>query len=99
MGDDGVKQQVKFFFFGILQKKFIKGKGFKVIKKFVINVFQFVLDKIFDVFVFEKFLNERIKVEGCVGNFGEIIKIFQIGDGKIEIIVYNEFFGCYFKYL
>ncbi|CAP72819.1 uncharacterized protein PODANS_2_2490 [Podospora anserina S mat+] len=82
-----------------IAKKSTKGKGPKVTKKFVINASQPASDKIFDVSAFEKFLNERIKVEGRVGNLGETIKISQIGDGKIEIIAHNELSGRYLKYL
>ncbi|KAK3946023.1 ribosomal protein L22e [Diplogelasinospora grovesii] len=75
------------------------GKAPKVTKKFVINASQPASDKIFDVSAFEKFLNEKIKVEGRVGNLGEIIKISQTGDGKIEIVAHNELSGRYLKYL
>ncbi|KAK0616059.1 ribosomal protein L22e, partial [Bombardia bombarda] len=76
-----------------------KAKGPKVTKKFIINASQPASDKIFDVSAFEKFLNEKIKVEGRVGNLGETIKISQQGDGKIEIIAHNELSGRYLKYL
>ncbi|KAK3988319.1 ribosomal protein L22e [Cladorrhinum sp. PSN332] len=82
-----------------IAKKSAKGKGPKVTKKFVINASQPASDKIFDVSAFEKFLNEKIKVEGRVGNLGETIKISQSGDGKIEIIAHNELSGRYLKYL
>jgi len=67
--------------------------------QFVINASQPASDKIFDVSAFEKFLNEKIKVDGRVGNLGETIKISQSGDGKIEIIAHNELSGRYLKYL
>ena len=67
--------------------------------QFIINASQPASDKIFDVSAFEKFLNERIKVEGRVGNLGETIKISQQGEGKIEIIAHNELSGRYLKYL
>ncbi|KAK4203237.1 ribosomal protein L22e [Triangularia verruculosa] len=82
-----------------IAKKSAKGKGPKVTRKFVINASQPASDKIFDVSAFEKFLNEKIKVEGRVGNLGETIKISQVGDGKIEIIAHNELSGRYLKYL
>lgn len=68
-------------------------------KKFVINASQPASDKIFDVSAFEKFLNEKIKVDGRVGNLGDTIQISQQGDGKIEIIAHNELSGRYLKYL
>ncbi|EGO60624.1 hypothetical protein NEUTE1DRAFT_115808 [Neurospora tetrasperma FGSC 2508] len=82
-----------------ITKKSAKGKGPKVTKKFVINASQPASDKIFDVSAFEKFLTEKIKVEGRVGNLGETIKISQVGDGKIEIVAHNELSGRYLKYL
>ncbi|KAK1827855.1 ribosomal protein L22e [Podospora conica] len=80
-------------------KKSSKAKGPKTTKKFVINASQPASDKIFDVSAFEKFLNEKIKIEGRTGNLGDIIKISQTGDGKIEIIAHNELSGRYLKYL
>ncbi|CCC12469.1 ribosomal protein L22e [Copromyces sp. CBS 386.78] len=82
-----------------ITKKSAKGKAPKVTKKFVINASQPASDKIFDVSAFEKFLTEKIKVEGRVGNLGETIKISQVGDGKIEIVAHNELSGRYLKYL
>ncbi|KAH8893420.1 60S ribosomal protein l22 [Thozetella sp. PMI_491] len=74
------------------------GKAPKVTKKFVINAQQPTSDKIFDVFAFEKFLNEKIKVEGRTGNLGDSIKISH-ADGKVEIVAHNELSGRYLKYL
>ncbi|KAL2004314.1 hypothetical protein VTN02DRAFT_3108 [Thermoascus thermophilus] len=71
----------------------------KVTKKFVINASQPASDKIFDVSAFEKFLHDRIKVEGRVGNLGENVLISQSGDGKIEVVTHIPFSGRYLKYL
>ena len=68
-------------------------------KQFVINASGPASDKIFDVSAFEKFLNEKIKIDGRTGNLGETIKISQTGDGKIEIVAHNELSGRYIKYL
>ncbi|WYZ41496.1 hypothetical protein EsH8_V_000391 [Colletotrichum jinshuiense] len=76
-----------------------KGKAQKVTKKFIINASQPASDKIFDVAAFEKFLQDKIKVEGRVGNLGEQVQISQQGEGKIEIIAHNELSGRYLKYL
>ncbi|KAL0942596.1 60S ribosomal protein eL22 [Colletotrichum truncatum] len=76
-----------------------KGKAQKVTKKFIINASQPASDKIFDVAAFEKFLQDKIKVEGRVGNLGETVQISQQGEGKIEIIAHNELSGRYLKYL
>ena len=74
-------------------------KAQKVTKKFVINCSQPVNDKIFDIQAFEKFLHDRIKVEGRVGNLGEKVVISQSGDGKIEVVAHIPFSGRYLKYL
>ncbi|KAF2087925.1 ribosomal protein L22e, partial [Saccharata proteae CBS 121410] len=71
----------------------------KITKKFIINASQPVNDKIFDISAFEKFLNDRIKVDGLTGNLGDTIQISQQGDGKLEVIAHREFSGRYLKYL
>ncbi|CAG8979342.1 hypothetical protein HYALB_00002467 [Hymenoscyphus albidus] len=76
-----------------------KGKQAKVTKKFIINASQPASDKIFDVSAFEKFLQDKIKVDNRVGNLGDAVKIQQIGDGKIEVIAHIDFSGRYLKYL
>ncbi|KAF2663494.1 ribosomal protein L22e [Microthyrium microscopicum] len=67
--------------------------------QFIINASQPVNDKIFDLSAFEKFLHERIKVEGRTGNLGDTIAISQQGSGNIEVIAHQEFSGRYLKYL
>ncbi|MCJ1311754.1 60S ribosomal protein L22 [Agyrium rufum] len=74
-------------------------KGQKTTKKFIINASQPASDKIFDVSAFEKFLHDKVKVDGRVGNLGDNVKIAQVGDGKIEVISHIEFSGRYLKYL
>ncbi|KAI1341374.1 60S ribosomal protein l22 [Xylariaceae sp. FL0016] len=75
------------------------GKAGKQTKKFVINAQQPASDKIFDTAAFEKFLQDKIKVDGRVGNLGDSIEIKQVGEGKIEITAHNELSGRYLKYL
>jgi len=70
-----------------------------VTKKFIINASQPASDKIFDVAAFEKFLHDKIKVDGRTGNLGDTVKISKVGDGKIEVIAHQEFSGRYLKYL
>ncbi|KAF4308245.1 putative 60s ribosomal protein l22 protein [Botryosphaeria dothidea] len=82
-----------------VQKRAGPKKGSKVTKKFIINASQPVSDKIFDITAFEKFLHDRIKVDGRTGNLGDTIQISQQGDGKIEVIAHQEFSGRYLKYL
>ncbi|EXJ54336.1 large subunit ribosomal protein L22e [Cladophialophora yegresii CBS 114405] len=74
-------------------------KGGKVTNKYTINCSQPVSDKIFDLGAFEKFLHDRIKVEGRTGNLGDNIDIKQVGDGKIEVVTHIPFSGRYLKYL
>jgi large subunit ribosomal protein L22e len=67
--------------------------------KFIINASQPASDKIFDVSAFEKFLQDKIKVDGRVGNLGDVVQISQSGEGKIEVVAHKEFSGRYLKYL
>ncbi|KAI9855864.1 MAG: 60S ribosomal protein L22 [Trichoglossum hirsutum] len=76
-----------------------KGKAPKITKKFIINASQPAGDKIFDVNAFEKFLHDKIKVDGLVGNLGDTVLIQQQGDGKIEVVAHTQFSGRYLKYL
>ncbi|KAI9734613.1 MAG: 60S ribosomal protein L22 [Cirrosporium novae-zelandiae] len=75
------------------------GKQPKTTKKFIINASQPASDKIFDVSAFEKFLHDKIKVEGRPGNLGDSIEITNTGDGKIEVVAHIPFSGRYLKYL
>ncbi|KAK5628985.1 hypothetical protein RRF57_004700 [Xylaria bambusicola] len=70
-----------------------------LLPQFVINASQPASDKIFDTAAFEKFLQDKIKVDGRVGNLGDTITIQQVGDGKVEITAHNELSGRYLKYL
>ncbi|KAI9778914.1 MAG: 60S ribosomal protein L22 [Peltula sp. TS41687] len=76
-----------------------KGKQQKTTHKFIINASQPASDKIFDVSAFEKFLHDKIKVDGRVGNLGDTVQISQQGEGKIQVIAHQQFSGRYLKYL
>lgn len=65
----------------------------------MINASQPASDKIFDVAAFEKFLHDKIKVDGRTGNLGDTVQISQEGDGKIIVVVHQQFSGRYLKYL
>lgn len=67
--------------------------------QFIINASQPTSDKIFDVSAFEKFLQDKIKVDGRVGNLGDIVQVSQQGEGKIEVTAHTQFSGRYLKYL
>ncbi|RMZ79909.1 hypothetical protein DV738_g3061, partial [Chaetothyriales sp. CBS 135597] len=71
----------------------------KVTSKYIIDCSQPVSDKIFDLAAFEKFLHDRIKVEGRTGNLGDNVAISQAGEGKIEVVTHIPFSGRYLKYL
>ena len=73
--------------------------GLMALDQFTINAAQPASDKIFDVAAFEKFLHDRIKVDGRVGNLGDAVQISQQGQGKIEIVTHIDFSGRYLKYL
>ncbi|KAF4451195.1 50S ribosomal protein L22e [Fusarium austroafricanum] len=75
------------------------GKAQKQTKKYIIDASQPASDKIFDVAAFEKFLQDRIKVEGRTNNLGDNVVVKQSGEGKIEITAHNELSGRYLKYL
>ncbi|KAI5295848.1 60S ribosomal protein L22, partial [Ascosphaera pollenicola] len=76
-----------------------KGKAQKVTTKYTIDATQPVNDKIFDIAAFEKFLHDRIKVEGRVGNLGDKVEIQHAAAGKVEVIAHIPFSGRYLKYL
>ncbi|KAG5365666.1 60S ribosomal protein [Yarrowia sp. B02] len=55
-------------------------------------------DGIFDVSSFEKFLTERIKVDGRTNQLGEDIKVSSNGD-VVTVVSSTQFSGKYLKYL
>ena len=84
----------------IEQRIFAEGGSLRLTsRQFIINASQPASDKIFDVSAFEKFLQDKIKVDGRVGNLGDTVEIKQIGDGKIEVTAHKQFSGRYLKYL
>jgi large subunit ribosomal protein L22e len=48
---------------------------------------------------FEKFLNDRVKVDGRTGNLGDVVNISREGEGKIQVVAHGPFSGRYLKYL
>lgn len=67
--------------------------------QFIIDATKPSKETIFDVAAFEKFLHDRIKVDGRTGNLGDKIVIAKAGEGKLEITAHQEFSGRYIKYL
>ncbi|KAJ1757816.1 60S ribosomal protein L22 [Coemansia sp. RSA 1822] len=66
--------------------------------RYVIDVSAPANDKIFDVAAFEKFLHDRIKVEGRTNNLGERVNITRTDD-KIVVEAKIDFSKRYLKYL
>jgi large subunit ribosomal protein L22e len=56
-------------------------------------------DGILDAAGFEKFLHDRIKVEGKAGQLGEAVSVTREGEGKIWISTTIPFSKRYLKYL
>ncbi|RXK36623.1 50S small subunit ribosomal protein L22e [Tremella mesenterica] len=70
----------------------------KPLHKFFIDYSVPVNDGVFDAASFEKFLHDRIKVEGKAGQLGEAVVITREGS-KIVIAAYIPFSKRYLKYL
>jgi large subunit ribosomal protein L22e len=60
---------------------------------------QVVKDQIFDAAAFEKFLHDRVKVNGRVCNLGENVKISRDAQSRVSIISTIPFSKRYLKYL
>ncbi|KAI0082173.1 ribosomal protein L22 [Panus rudis PR-1116 ss-1] len=67
--------------------------------KFVIDYSRPASDGVFDGAAFEKFLHDRIKVEGKTGQLGDQIKIHRDGDVKITVSSNIDLSKRYLKYL
>ncbi|CAL1696116.1 unnamed protein product [Somion occarium] len=67
--------------------------------KFVIDYSRPAGDGVFDGAAFEKYLHDRIKVDGKTGQLGENVKIHRDGDTKITVTSSVEFSKRYLKYL
>ncbi|CAN6663584.1 large ribosomal subunit protein eL22A [Trichomonascus vanleenenianus] len=73
-------------------------KSQKIAKKFVVDVSANAENDIIDVTALEKFFNENIKVEGKVGQLGDLVQVSRSGN-RITIASYTKFSGKYVKYL
>ena len=56
-------------------------------------------DGVLDGDAFEKYLNDRIKVDGKAGQLGDVVQISREGDGKIWVKTTIPFSKRYLKYL
>ncbi|KAJ2778436.1 60S ribosomal protein L22 [Coemansia javaensis] len=66
--------------------------------RYVIDLSAPAGDKILDVAAFEKFLHDRIKVQGLTGNLGDSVTIAR-EDDKIVVTTKIDFSKRYLKYL
>ncbi|KAF9206125.1 hypothetical protein BGZ59_000113 [Podila verticillata] len=71
----------------------------KVSYKFTIDCSGPAGDKIFDAAAFEKFLHDRIKIEGRTGGLADKVTIVRADDAKITVTANQEFSKRYLKYL
>ncbi|CAG8619151.1 1769_t:CDS:2 [Paraglomus occultum] len=72
----------------------------KVAIKYVIDASGPAGDKIFDDTAFEKFLHDRIKVNGRTGQLGDNVVISRGADHKITVTANSQLFAKrYLKYL
>ncbi|GJJ77328.1 magnesium transporter [Entomortierella parvispora] len=71
----------------------------KVSHKFTIDCSGPAGDKIFDAAAFEKFLHDRIKIEGRTGGLADKVTIVRGDDAKITVTANQEFSKRYLKYL
>ncbi|BGP54053.1 hypothetical protein JCM8202_003053 [Rhodotorula sphaerocarpa] len=67
--------------------------------KYVIDYSGPANDKIFDAAAYEKFLAERIKIEGKTGQLGDDVKLQREGSGKLAVITSIPFSKRQLKYL
>nr|KAG5710061.1 hypothetical protein BaRGS_030137 [Batillaria attramentaria] len=75
-----------------------KGKKKKTTLRFMIDCTHPVEDGIMDVANFEKYLHERIKVEGKTNNFGNVVSL-ERNKNKITLTSEVAFSKRYLKYL
>ncbi|KAF9430909.1 37S ribosomal protein S9, mitochondrial [Podila epigama] len=81
------------------RKKFQWKASKKVLYKFTIDCSGPAGDKIFDAAAFEKFLHDRIKIEGRTGALADKVTIVRADDAKITVTANQEFSKRYLKYL
>ncbi|PPQ98732.1 hypothetical protein CVT26_010032 [Gymnopilus dilepis] len=67
--------------------------------KFIIDYSKPAADGVFDGADFEKFLHDRIKVDGKAGQLGDNVKIVRDGNTKLTVTSNIPFSKRYLKYL
>ncbi|GJQ09990.1 hypothetical protein GpartN1_g1781.t1 [Galdieria partita] len=78
------------------ERKLKRGK--KLSRNYTIDCSNPVEDGIFDVSSFEKFMQDRIKVDGKPGNLGDVIKVVR-NDSKLQVTAEIRLSKRYLKYL
>ncbi|KAF8640693.1 hypothetical protein AX17_000349 [Amanita inopinata Kibby_2008] len=81
------------------QPKTVAGKAATTKHKFIIDYAKPAADGVFDGADFEKYLHDRIKVDGKAGQLGESIKITRDGTTKLTVTANIPFSKRYLKYL
>ncbi|KAH9835692.1 ribosomal protein L22e [Rhodofomes roseus] len=79
--------------------KAASGKSAAAKHKFVIDYSKPAGDGVFDGAAFEKYLHDRIKVDGKTGQLGENVKIIREGDVKLTVTSSIPLSKRYLKYL
>ncbi|KAJ1922281.1 60S ribosomal protein L22 [Mycoemilia scoparia] len=74
-------------------------RGKKLVQNFNIDISDPAGDKIIDPAAFEKFLHDRIKVQGQTGNLGDVVTITRNGTDSIAVATKGPFSKRYLKYL
>ncbi|KAI0762843.1 ribosomal protein L22e [Fomes fomentarius] len=75
------------------------GKAPAIKHKFVVDYSRPAGDGVFDGAAFEKFLHDRIKVDGKTGQLGESVKINRDGDKSVTVTSNIPLSKRYLKYL
>ncbi|KAI0815265.1 ribosomal protein L22e [Irpex lacteus] len=75
------------------------GKTAATKHKFVVDYSRPAADGVFDGAAFEKYLHDRIKVEGKAGQLGDNVKITRQGDTSITVTSSIPLSKRYLKYL
>jgi len=75
------------------------GKAANVKHKFVVDFSRPASDGVFDGSAFEKFLHDRIKVDGRPGQLGDNVKVHRDGDKSLTVSSNIHLSKRYVKYL
>ncbi|KAI8871131.1 ribosomal protein L22e [Ramicandelaber brevisporus] len=71
----------------------------KAVLKYYVDVSLPVADGILDIAAFEKYLQDRIKVDGLTNNLGSKVNVSREGDVKIHVLSTTTTSKRYIKYL